>query len=65
MSPDLATLRDGKKFMWDGRVYDAREDAARASESYEAAGFETLLAEDGGKFLVYTRKVVQEVVVTQ
>lgn len=65
MSPDLATLRDGKKLMWDGCVYEAREDATRALQSYQAAGFETLLAEDGGKFLVYTRKVVQEVVVTQ
>ena len=51
--------------MWDGRVYDAREDAARALQGYEAAGFEAFLAEDGGKFLVYTRRVVQEVVVTQ
>ncbi len=65
MNPDLATLRDGKKFMWDGCVYDAREDAARALQGYEAAGFEAFLAEDGGKFLVYTRRVVQEVVVTQ
>ena len=65
MSPDLATLRDGKKFMWDGCTYEAREDAVRALQSYEAAGFETFLAEEGGKFLVYTRRVVREVVVTQ
>ena len=51
--------------MWDGCVYDAHQDAARALQSYEAAGFEALLAEDGGKFLVYTRRVVREVVVTQ
>ena len=51
--------------MWDGCVYEAREEATRALQNYEAAGFETLLAEEGGKFLVYTRRVVREVVVTQ
>ena len=65
MSPDLAILRDGKKFMWDGCLYDVREDAARALQAYQAAGFETFLTDHDGQFLVYTRRVVKEVVVTQ
>ena len=51
--------------MWDGCLYDVREDAARALQAYQAAGFETFLTDHDGKFLVYTRRVVKEVVVTQ
>ena len=64
MSPDLAMISDGKKFMWDGQLYDNREEAARAAESYQAENFQIQIAEEGGKFLVYTRRAVKEVVVT-
>jgi hypothetical protein len=63
MNPNLALVSDGKKFMWDGRLYDAREDASLAVEGYRNNNFEVLTAEEGGKFLVYTRRVVREVVV--
>jgi hypothetical protein len=63
MNPKLAVICDGKKFMWDGRFYDAREDASLAGEGYRNDNFEVLIAEEGGKFLVYTRRVVREVVV--
>jgi hypothetical protein len=49
--------------MWDGRVYERREDASLAGEGYRNDNFEVLMAEEGGKFLVYTRRVVREVVV--
>jgi len=57
-------IRDGKKFMWDGQLYDSREDAARAEETYRNDNFEVQRMEQEGKFLVYTRRVVKEVVVT-
>ena len=64
MSPSLAMLSDGKKFMWDGRLYDTREEAGHAREAYQNDNFEVRMVEEGGKFLVYTRRVVKEVVVT-
>lgn len=57
-------VRDGKKFMWDGHLYDSREDASRAEEAYRNDNFEVQRVEQEGKFLVYTRRVVKEVVVT-
>ena len=64
MSPDLAMISDGKKFMWDGQLYDNREEASRTGASYRNDDFEVRMVEEGGKFLVYTRRVVKEVVVT-
>lgn len=64
MSPNLAMISDGKKFMWDGQVYDNQEEASRAAQSYHVEGFEIQMVEDGGKFLVYTRRTAKEVAVT-
>jgi hypothetical protein len=64
MSPKLALISDGKKFMWDGQLYDNREEAAGAGESYQNDNFQIRMVEEGGKFLVYTRRTVKEVVVT-
>jgi len=64
MSPQLATISDGKKFMWDGQLYDSREDATRAGESYRSENFQVRMVEEGGKFLVYTRRTASEWVAT-
>jgi hypothetical protein len=64
MNPSLALVSDGKKFMWDGRSLENREEASQVAESYRNHGFEVCVMEEGGKFLVYTRRVVKEVVVT-
>jgi len=64
MSPDLAMISDGKKFMWDGQLYDNREEASRAGKSYQDDNFQIRMVEEGGKFLVYTRRTVKEAVVT-
>lgn len=64
MNPNLALVSDGKKFMWDGRPYDTPEEASRAKEAYQNDNFEVRMAEEEGKFLVYTRRVVKEVVIT-
>jgi predicted O-methyltransferase YrrM len=64
MSPDLAMISDGKKFMWDGQLYDNQEEAARAAESYKNENFEIQMVDEDGKFLVYTRRTVKEWVAT-
>jgi hypothetical protein len=53
------------KFMQDGKVYSSKEDAEKAMESYRNAGFEVRLLEEGGGFLVFSRRVVKEVKVEQ
>ena len=63
LTPDLAVVVDGKKLMWDGIAYDTREAASTASDAYRRDNFEVQLTEDRGTFLVYTRRVVKEVVV--
>ncbi len=60
MSPNLAMISDGEKFMWDGQLYDRREDAARVAESYQGENFQIQIVEEDGKFLVYTRRTVKE-----
>jgi hypothetical protein len=64
MSPNLAMISDGKKFMWDGQLYDNRDEALSAGQSYQDEGFQIQIVEEGGKFLVYTRRPAKEVVVT-
>jgi len=60
MSPNLAITHDGKKFMWDGQLYDTTEEASRAAESYQSENFQIQIVEEGGKFLVYTRRTAKE-----
>lgn len=63
MSPNLAMISDGKKFMWDGLLYDTKEDASRAAQVYQDDNFQVQTVEEGGKFLVYTRRAVTQVAV--
>ena len=63
MSPNISLISDGKKFMWDGLLYDAKEDASRAGQFYQDDGFQIRIVEEGEKFLVYTRRLVKEVAV--
>ncbi len=64
MSPNLAMISDDKKFMWDGQTYDTKEDAARAGKAYQDEDFQIQIVEEGGKFLVYTRRTAKEVAAT-
>jgi hypothetical protein len=64
MSPNLSRIQDGKKFMWDGRTYATREEAASVGEAYQNDNFEIQVVEEEGKFLVYSRRIVKEVVVS-
>jgi len=58
MNPNLAMVSNGKKFMWDGRTLESRSEAAEVAERYQNDSFEVVIVEEGGKFLVYTRRTV-------
>jgi len=63
MDVEIALFAGNAKFMWDGRIYDRPEEAADRRKEYEGNGFEVKTLEREGKHLVYTRRVVKEVVV--
>lgn len=63
MSPNLTLICNGKKFMWDGQVYENQEEASRATQLYRTDNFQIQIAEEGGKVLVYTRRTATQVVV--
>lgn len=58
---EISRKIDGKKFMWDGSERADAAEAARAAETYASTGFESQMVEEGGKFYVFTRKVVTEI----
>ena len=63
MAPESVRFFEGHKYMWDGEAYPSRDEAAAKREEYAGNEFETQLVEEQGQFLVYTRRVVTEVVV--
>jgi hypothetical protein len=63
MSANLAMVSDGKKFMWDGQLYDSEESALVAEQSYHNDNFEVRVVQREGYYLLYTRRVVREIVV--
>ena len=64
MSPNLAVINNGKKFLWDGQIYATREEADSIEASYQKDNFVVWTVEQDGRFLVYARRVVKEVPVT-
>jgi hypothetical protein len=56
---------EGKKYMWDGEEYDSKDKAAAVGKAYQEKGFEIHSVRKGGKVLLYTRRVVTEVVVEE
>jgi hypothetical protein len=61
MSANLAMISDGKKFMWDGQLYSTKQDASGAEQTYRRDNFEVRVVEQEETFLVYTRRVVNQV----
>jgi hypothetical protein len=57
MSIPLARQVNGKKFMWDGVVYDSDDQAQQVLEGYAKDGFEVEKFVEAGQFLVYSRRV--------
>jgi hypothetical protein len=60
--PDSSRTINGKKFMWDGVVYPTQEEAQSVVEKYKKDNFEVEFVKDENQFLVYTRRVVKEIV---
>jgi hypothetical protein len=62
---NIAEIIDGKKFMWDQESYSTEAEAKGKMATYEKDGFETRLVKEESKFLVYTRRVVTEIVLEE
>ncbi len=56
---------EGKKFVWDGEEYDSEEQASSVEKKYSENGFEVHVWREDGKVLIYTRRVVTEIVIDQ
>lgn len=54
---------EGKKYMWDGKTYENDKQAKEIKEKYEKDGFEVELLKDKNQYVIYTRRVVKDVVV--
>jgi hypothetical protein len=63
--PNLATKIGGKKFMWDKGLYSTKEQAHEKMSQYEKDGFEVEYVQENGKHLVYTRRLVTEIVLEE
>ena len=63
--PNIVERIEGKKFMWDKGTYFSVAEAKEKKTVYEKEGFETRLVEEEGKFLVYTRRVVTEIILEE
>ena len=59
---ELARRFDGKKFMWDGKVYPDEKQAQEAAQKYQADGFVVALVSEDNQFYVFTRREVKEIV---
>ena len=60
---DLARVFDGKKFMWDGRSYDDEQEMNWVKQEYLSQGFEVESVEEEGKYYLFSRRLVKEVIV--
>lgn len=60
--PDLSKIIDGKKFMWDGEVYESEKAAQEVKKKYEEDNFDVELIQEDNKHFLYTRRVVTEIV---
>ncbi len=61
--PDASKVINGKKFMWDGVVYESEQETQDVKQKYESDNFEVELVEEEKQYLLYTRRVVTEIVV--
>jgi hypothetical protein len=54
---------DDKKYMWDGVEYESEEKAKEAEKQYLADNFEVQVLREDGKIMLFTRRVVTEIVI--
>ena len=60
---ELSRKFEGKKFMWDGNEYTDEKEAKETMKKYEDDGFEVRLVKEEGKFYLFTRREVKEIIV--
>ncbi len=48
--------------MWDGIVYESEKEAQEVKKKYEDDNFEVEMVKEEEKYLLYTRRVVTEIV---
>ena len=60
--PDASKIINGRKVMWDGVEYATEKEAQDVKKTYEDDDFEVELVQEEEKFLLYTRRVVTEIV---
>ena len=60
--PDASKVIKGRKVMWDGVEYATEKEAQDVKKTYEDKNFEVELVQEEEKFLLYTRRVVTEIV---
>ena len=61
--PDASKIINGKKFMWDFIVYESKKEAQDMMQKFKDDGFEVELIEEENQHLLYTRRVITEIVV--
>jgi hypothetical protein len=59
---DISKQIDGKKYMWNGEVYETEAQAQEVKKKYEEDNFEVALIQEENQYLVYSRRVVTEIV---
>jgi len=59
---NLVAIIGGKKYMWDKGQYSTEKEAHEKMAQYEKDGFEAECMKENGKYLVYTRRLVTEIV---
>ena len=60
--PDSSIIVNGKKFMWDGVVYESKREAQDVMQKYKNDGFEVESIEEEKQYLLYTRFVTEIVI---
>ena len=57
MNVPLAEVFEGKKFMWDGVIYEDKHQAQQVAKAYRKDGFKAQQVEKNGRHLVYSRRI--------
>ncbi len=60
--PELSLIINSKKFIWDDVVYESEKEAQDTMKKYKEDNFEVEMKKEEGKFLIYTRREVTEIV---
>ncbi|MBI5208572.1 MAG: hypothetical protein HY927_01205 [Elusimicrobia bacterium] len=57
---DFVMRSDGRKYLWDGKAYASSREAEDVRAAYVKDGFEVQVSQEGGTFLVYSRRVAAQ-----